>query len=80
MTEAATARDLNVSQSIAEAIGIDMERDDRILVLPHIGGATHDVVRRHSEMIREDLERLLRGERPLRCANPEVLDAVLPLR
>jgi phosphoglycerate dehydrogenase-like enzyme len=49
--------------------------DDRILVLPHIGGATHDVVRRHSEMIREDLERLVRGERPLRCANPEVLDA-----
>ena len=51
--------------------------DDRILVLPHIGGATHDVVRRHSEMIREDLELLIRGERPLRCANPEVLDAVL---
>jgi phosphoglycerate dehydrogenase-like enzyme len=50
--------------------------DDRILVLPHIGGATHDVVRRHSEMIREDLELLIRGERPLRCANPEVLDAV----
>jgi phosphoglycerate dehydrogenase-like enzyme len=51
--------------------------DDRILVLPHIGGATHDVVRRHSEMVREDLERLSRGERPLRCANPEVLDAAL---
>jgi phosphoglycerate dehydrogenase-like enzyme len=51
--------------------------DDRILVLPHIGGATHDVVRRHSEMVREDLELVLRGERPLRCANPEVLDAVL---
>lgn len=54
--------------------------DERILVLPHIGGATHDVVRRHSAMVREDLERLLRGERPLRCANPEVLDAVLPPR
>jgi autoinducer 2 (AI-2) kinase len=54
--------------------------DDRILVLPHIGGATHDVVRRHSAMIREDIERLLRGERPLRCANPDVLDAVLPPR
>lgn len=54
--------------------------DDRILVLPHIGGATHDVVRRHSEMIREDLELLIRGERPLRCANPEVLDAVLRAR
>lgn len=47
--------------------------DDRILVLPHIGGATHDVVRRHSAMIRQDLELLIRGERPLRCANPEVL-------
>jgi phosphoglycerate dehydrogenase-like enzyme len=54
--------------------------DERILVLPHIGGATHDVVRRHSEMVREDLELLLRGERPRRCANPEVLDAVLPQR
>ncbi|HEY0410020.1 MAG TPA: NAD(P)-dependent oxidoreductase [Candidatus Dormibacteraeota bacterium] len=51
--------------------------DDRLLVLPHIGGATVGVVRRHSEMIREDLELLIRGERPLRCANPEVLDAVL---
>ncbi len=51
--------------------------DDRILVLPHIGGATHDVVRRHSEMIREDLELLVRDDRPRRCANPEVLDAVL---
>jgi D-3-phosphoglycerate dehydrogenase / 2-oxoglutarate reductase len=60
--------------------GHPLLHDDRILVLPHIGGATHDVVRRHSQMVREDLERLLRGERPLRCANPEVLDAVLPLR
>lgn len=49
------------------------------LVLPHIGGATDDVVRHHSRMIREDMERIARGERPLRCANPAVLDA-LPLR
>ena len=49
------------------------------LVLPHIGGATVDAVRRHSEMIRADLDRLQRGERPLHCANPAVLDA-LPLR
>jgi D-3-phosphoglycerate dehydrogenase / 2-oxoglutarate reductase len=46
------------------------------LVLPHIGGATADVVRHHSAMIREDMERLARGERPLRCANPSVLDAM----
>ena len=50
--------------------------DERALVLPHIGGATDDVTRHHSEMIREDLERIARGDRPLRCANPEVLEAV----
>jgi phosphoglycerate dehydrogenase-like enzyme len=61
-------------------VGHPLLGDDRILVLPHIGGATHDVVRRHSQMIREDLELLIRGERPLRCANPEVLDAVLRAR
>lgn len=51
---------------------------ERALLLPHIGGATDDVVRHHSEMIREDLERIAAGERPLRCANPEVLDAAAP--
>jgi D-3-phosphoglycerate dehydrogenase / 2-oxoglutarate reductase len=49
------------------------------LLLPHIGGATDDVVRHHSTMIVEDMARLARGERPLRCANPDVLDA-LPAR
>jgi D-3-phosphoglycerate dehydrogenase / 2-oxoglutarate reductase len=48
------------------------------LVLPHIGGATEDAVRHHSAMIREDMERLARGERPLHCANPAVLDALSP--
>ena len=46
------------------------------LLLPHIGGATDDAVRHHSRMIREDFERLARSERPLRCANPAVLDAL----
>jgi len=53
-----------------------MLQEPGALVLPHIGGATVDAVRRHSVMIREDLERLARGERPLRCANPAVLDAM----
>lgn len=48
-------------------------RCERALVLPHIGGATEDVIRHHSRMIREDLERIARGEPPVRCANPEVL-------
>ena len=50
---------------------------ERALILPHIGGATEDVVRNHSRMIREDLELIARGERPLRCANPEVLETAL---
>ncbi|TMC48709.1 MAG: 3-phosphoglycerate dehydrogenase [Chloroflexi bacterium] len=53
--------------------------EPRALLLPHIGGATDDVVRHHSRMIREDLERLMRGERPVHCANPQVLDAVGPM-
>jgi D-3-phosphoglycerate dehydrogenase len=53
---------------------------DRALILPHIGGATDDVVRNHSRMIREDLERISRGERPLRSANPEVVEALSEAR
>ncbi len=44
-----------------------------VVLTPHIGGATYDTEANHTAMIAEDLERLLRGERPLRCANPEVL-------
>jgi len=51
-------------------------QEPNALVLPHIGGATEDAVRHHSVMIREDMERLARGERPLHCANPAVLDAL----
>jgi D-3-phosphoglycerate dehydrogenase len=51
-------------------------REPGALLLPHIGGATEDAVRHHSRMIREDIERVVRGERPLRCANPAVLDAL----
>jgi D-3-phosphoglycerate dehydrogenase / 2-oxoglutarate reductase len=38
---------------------------DNVLLTPHMGGATGDVVRRHSEMILNDLRRWQRGERPL---------------
>jgi len=36
-----------------------------VILTPHIGGATADVVRHHSEMIVADVERWLRGERPV---------------
>ncbi|MBC7083473.1 MAG: 2-hydroxyacid dehydrogenase [Firmicutes bacterium] len=48
-------------------------RLDNVTLTPHIGGATHDVVRHHSQIIAEDIIRYLRGERPRYVANPEVL-------
>jgi len=48
-------------------------RDDVVLT-PHIGGATYDTEANHSRLIADDVARLLRGERPVNCANPEVLE------
>jgi D-3-phosphoglycerate dehydrogenase len=45
-----------------------------VVLTPHIGGATYNTEANHSRMIAEDLGRLLAGERPLRIANPEVLE------
>jgi D-3-phosphoglycerate dehydrogenase len=44
-----------------------------VVLTPHIGGATYDTEANHTAMIAADLDRLLKGERPERCANPEVL-------
>ena len=38
-----------------------------------IGGATYDTEVNHSMMLAGDVARLLAGERPLHCVNPEVL-------
>ena len=44
-----------------------------VVLSPHIGGATYDTEANHSRLIADDLARLLAGERPLHCVNPEVL-------
>jgi phosphoglycerate dehydrogenase-like enzyme len=44
-----------------------------VICTPHVGGATHDVVRHHSDMIVDAFERHLRGERPRWVANPAAL-------
>ena len=46
---------------------------DNVVCTPHIGGATRDVVLHQTMMVARDLDRLLRGETPEQCANPEVL-------
>src|SRR5262245_6984691 len=45
-----------------------------VIVTPHIGGATVDVVRHQSEIVTDAIERHLRGERPRFVANPAVLE------
>jgi len=64
--------------------GLDVFRDEpiqpdnrfaklpNVLVAPHLGGATRDVVRHQTEMIVDGVEAWLRGERPRLLANPSV--------
>jgi D-3-phosphoglycerate dehydrogenase len=44
-----------------------------VVLTPHIGGATYDTEANHSKLIADDIARLLRGEKPVNCVNPEVL-------
>jgi D-3-phosphoglycerate dehydrogenase len=46
---------------------------ENAVLTPHMGGATRETVERHSQMMVDDIERFLRGERPRRLINPEVL-------
>lgn len=43
------------------------------VLTPHVGGATYDTEANHTRIIAEDLARLLKGEPPNHCMNPEVL-------
>ena len=44
-----------------------------VVLTPHIGGATYDTEANHSNLIADDIERFLAGERPINLANPEVM-------
>lgn len=71
------------SRTIAGA-GLDLLREepispgnrflslDNVLVTPHIGGASHDVVRHQTDIVMDDVDRWFRGERPRFLANPSV--------
>jgi D-3-phosphoglycerate dehydrogenase len=45
-----------------------------VVLTPHIGGATYDTEANHSKMIADDIARILDGEPPVHCVNPEVLE------
>ena len=44
-----------------------------VVLTPHIGGATYNTEANHSRLIADDVARILAGEKPLNCVNPEVL-------
>jgi D-3-phosphoglycerate dehydrogenase len=46
---------------------------DNVVLTPHIGGATYDTEANHSRLIADDIVRVLAGEKPVNCVNPEVL-------
>ncbi len=46
---------------------------DNVVLTPHIGGATYDVESNQTATVVADIKAILAGERPLHCANPEVL-------
>jgi D-3-phosphoglycerate dehydrogenase len=48
---------------------------DNVVLTPHIGGATYDTEANHTRIVVDDLARLLAGETPDHCVNPEVLRA-----
>jgi D-3-phosphoglycerate dehydrogenase len=45
-----------------------------VVLTPHIGGATYNTEANHSKLIADDVARILRGDKPVNCVNPEVLD------
>jgi len=51
---------------------------DNVILTPHIGGATDETVVRHSQMIADDIERFLRGQRPKNMLNPQVWGKGVP--
>jgi len=48
---------------------------DNVLLTPHIAGATQESVLCAGQMMSADLRRIILGERPVNCINPQVLDA-----
>jgi len=47
-----------------------------VLLTPHLGGDTRDVIRNHSRTISADILRFMAGQRPLNLVNPEVWERV----
>ena len=47
-----------------------------VILTPHVGGATEGTVQRHSEMMLQEIQRHLRGEKLINLANPRVWESL----
>ncbi len=47
---------------------------ENVILTPHIAGASRETVHRSAKMLAEDTARILKGERPRFCMNPEVFE------
>lgn len=47
---------------------------ENVIITPHIAGASKQTVHRSAKMLAEDAARILRGEKPRFCINPEVFE------
>ncbi|MEE8373576.1 MAG: NAD(P)-dependent oxidoreductase, partial [Dehalococcoidia bacterium] len=47
---------------------------DNVVLTPHIGGATFETVVRYSQMMADDIDKFMRGERPKNLVNTQVRD------
>lgn len=54
-------------------VGHPLQSLPNVVLTPHIGGATYDVEANQAATVADDIEALLRGERPRFVMNPEVL-------
>lgn len=48
---------------------------DNVLLTPHIAGSAQETVHVTARIVAEEVGRMVRGERPLYCINPQVWDA-----
>ena len=53
----------------APMLALARRMPERVLLTPHVGGATAETIERHSAMVVEDFRRFLAGRRPKRLAN-----------
>jgi phosphoglycerate dehydrogenase-like enzyme len=48
---------------------------DNVILLPHIGGATHETTTHQSQIVVPDIVSLINNEKPTNIVNPEVMDS-----